>query len=357
MSIVNNEFSIRRSSNNKEWLVVFKNEDGVIQEIRTGIFGSAFEANTIINASKVPELIKVGKVTELTTLTISKILTGKNLSLMNMVDDWSEWLSWARESTTRETYVFHVCDWIESMNLYTHHPSTITELEIFKYLNDAENRIKLSTRKTKLYAIRSFFNYCTSKGYCSSDSSRLASIKMNKLSHEQKEIRKILPITSNDICKIQKYLKLEIANVEDPKKLIKLQFWKVVTLISYETALRLSDCKQLEWSSIGDKKLTVWTEKRDTRVSVTISNELYEELQKLPITNFRYCFPYFHDIQSSKLSVQFKRIITKAGIHNKSFHGIRHGTIQRWKKHGLTLEQIAANVGHSSIKTTEGYLD
>jgi integrase len=96
---------------------------------------------------------------------------------------------------------------------------------------------------------------------------------------------------------------------------------------------------------------------------------------EIPVLDAQYIFPEQREIHRSPerrsgLCVQFKRLLQAAGITdaNKSFHSLRHmAATQKFAKadknalakklaENLTLEQIAALLGHSETKTTQGYV-
>ena len=86
-----------------------------------------------------------------------------------------------------------------------------------------------------------------------------------------------------------------------------------------------------------------------------------EVLNEIDVTDKTYCFPEWHKTfldpkNRSKASVYFSRICERLEIYDRSFHCLRHSCITRLAKAGVSLEQIGKAVGHSSTKTTEGYV-
>jgi integrase len=62
----------------------------------------------------------------------------------------------------------------------------------------------------------------------------------------------------------------------------------------------------------------------------------------------------------AKFSVYFGRILDAIGIDRKcgrkSFHSLRHAALTRWDREGFSLDQCKDYAGHSSAKTTAGYI-
>ena len=138
-------------------------------------------------------------------------------------------------------------------------------------------------------------------------------------------------------------------------------FWQFAILISWEIGLRLGDICSLEWDCFTTPgRVTVWTDKRDRRISVPLSDELQQLITLIPLTSDQYLFPTERvNIEQNKvaaLSVFFKRLCEKVQITDKSFHCLRHGCITRWAKEGKSLESIGKDVGHANTKTTAGYV-
>jgi integrase len=125
----------------------------------------------------------------------------------------------------------------------------------------------------------------------------------------------------------------------------------------------------LEWESISDSHLTVWTVKQDKRVRLPLSNPLigggvlrkcFEEIE---YKDKKYCFPDWAEAakdpkKRSRFSVYFNRFLGRLGIEGKSFHCFRHSFVSRVKaeSYDSSLEKIASWVGHSRVETTKGYL-
>tara|TARA_Y100000389_G_C17422612_1_gene497617 strand:- start:62 stop:979 length:918 start_codon:yes stop_codon:yes gene_type:complete len=305
---------------------------------------------------------------------MARVVSGHSKTILELIPEWIDQISMYSEETTVEQYERGLRLWVKDSNLADETPSTVSEKDVHYFINKKSDR-KASTRKIYLQSIRSFFKFACNRGHTLHDPSALNRVKLRNLTHEQKEPKKIKPVTSEDVDKILTYVRgvrsgvlnslkqLEQQTSRSPKKQETLmkrydmyRFWETAVILAHETALRFSDIAKLEWSSFKGDNLIVWTEKRDTRVEIPISARLRDALLNIPIHDLTYCFPEPKNMGAVKLSTYFKRIAEKSDVFGKSFHGLRHGTLQRWKEQGFTLEDLAKKAGHTSTKTTEGYL-
>ncbi len=306
------------------------------------------EALKVVRDSHIKELEQAARSTRLTSQAIGKILTGNKLTVLKAIDEWEQWLMRQRSSRTAADSLGKVRRWARDAKVENVPPSSIKEEDIGNWIN-AEGESKYATRVVVLSAIRSFFRFCTIRAYTAADPSLETSVRMEGLSHEQKESKEVALFTQAQINRI-------VHNTEG--------FWQSATLISAETGLRLGDVAQLEWACFSTPgHLTVWTDKRNRRVSYPISEELSEAIASVPVISETYLFPEEREKQlsatrRSNLSVQFTRLLKhlKLDAPGRSFHSLRHTLITRLDREGKSLADIGKIVGHSSEETTKGYI-
>src|SRR5262249_53711265 len=145
--------------------------------------------------------------------------------------------------------------------------------------------------------------------------------------------------------------------------------WKGAILCGYYTGLRLRDIADLQWNAINwrDEKITVTTRKTREDVTVPIHPQFASWLEqqtrgigKAPV------FPTLagkSGAGKSGLSMQFKRIMDRAGIHGRilreangagrsqsslSFHSLRHTFNAALANAGVPVEIRQKLTGHAS---------
>src|SRR6266568_6077007 len=152
--------------------------------------------------------------------------------------------------------------------------------------------------------------------------------------------------------------------------------WKGAILCGYYTGLRLRDIADLEWSAVdlGARTITVMT--RKTRKDVTVPIHRQFGLWLLKQTRGIGKAPVFPTLAGkagsgkSGLSMQFKRIMDKAGIRGRllrdatgagrsqsslSFHSLRHSFNAALANAGVGVELRQELTGHLSAEMNKLY--
>src|SRR5579864_6280473 len=114
------------------------------------------------------------------------------------------------------------------------------------------------------------------------DPSKLVSVNYKILSHAQKEtnVRQV-------------FTPLEYQRLVEGTT----GFWKFAIQASRELGLRLGDICQLEWDCFRQPgHIAVWTDKRDKRVSLKLTDGLAVAATLLPVVHPRYVFPEHQEL-------------------------------------------------------------
>lgn len=314
------------------------------------------DARRAIKESGIDKVEAAAKTHRLTNDGVTRILAGKKVTIKKALVEWEAWQrTISRSPHSIEFAVRTVERWATDMDLLNAPPTSIDETHINPWINNPKADSGASSRRILLSSIRSFFEYCSIKGWSVGNPGKLITINMDILTHEQKEPTERKPFTKAELEKL-------VNNTEG--------FWKFAILIGRETGLRLGDIASLEWASFeNDGEVVVWTDKRNKRVALPISDRLSNMLSEVPISDERFLYPderaIVRDIKRrSMLSTYFGRICQRNGIEGKSFHSIRHTRISEWRRElqdaGMTYDEALLAIGklvaHSDIKTTAGYV-
>lgn len=308
------------------------------------------EAKRIVKDSGLADLQSAAKAGRLTQQAISHITAGRKLTILKAIDAFRNWGATAFSTIYLTNLVDTLLLWSERAQVGHLPLAAIADHHIDPWINDVTSGAKASTRKVQLAALRTFFKFCSVKGWCAGNPAALVRVRFDLLSHEQKESRDIQTFTEAEVRKLLAYFQ----KMESP-------FWTFAVALSYEIGLRLGDVCQLEWASFEPSgTITVWTAKRAKRIQVPLSRPVSELLTRIPVTSMQYVFPeerliYLDPARRSRFSVYFARFCAELDIQGKSFHSLRHTRVTKWRREGLTLEDIAQKVGHSNTKTTAGY--
>jgi integrase len=334
------------------WKVEYLGADGRTHTSTTGETDRG-RAEQVIKAARLPEIELAARAKALTADSLSKIMAGRKVGCVDALAGWKKWRLLNSEPNTvhnHETYLLQLFT-IEKCSTK---PVTALDVPALDRFVNTKDDVKVATREQRLASVRSFFEFCSAQGYCVGNPARLVRVRLNRLSHEQKEPKKLVPYTHKEFKSVH-------AAAEG--------FWKVATSLGYWTGMRLTDIACLEWASFTDRELVVWTRKSETRVALPLNDpligggELVAVFMGLMMDHPQrgpYCFPEQRAVvlepqKRAKLSVQFGRLAASCSIE-KSFHCLRHSFATRLEKEGKTLEDIGRLLGHASTETTKGYV-
>lgn len=246
-------------------------------------------AREFVAKSKVLELEQAAQAARLNAATVAQLLTGKAASIAAAIDDWSQWMIDAGLAPrTRENHQRYVCAWAREAKAEKRAPASVKASEIHWWVNSADH-LKLGTRRVRMAAIRSFFGYCANVGFVSGDPSKLVRIRMDGLTHGQKEVKGNRVFPDADIQLLLDSTK--------PGADHESEFWHAATALGRWTGLRLGDICQLEWECLSESgRINVWTDKRDRRVSLAVPPVLIQTICGISRCHTLYCFPEQREI-------------------------------------------------------------
>jgi len=311
------------------------------------------EATQMVKALRIEELETAGRLNILSNEVISKIVGGKSVKFWDVVEEYIEHM---RMSASSENSIYTMTalfdQFAKSFKVKDKPIGLITDKMIYEYLN-ANDGTSISNRALRKSSLSQLWNFAMIKTYVLSNPLMFIKIDKSKLNHEQKTSKERQIFYKKEVEKIIKHAPY---------------FFRQATALSYWAGFRLGDIASLEWASIKNRdRIQVWTEKRDKLVTIDTNDPMFgggiikEVLNEIDVTDKTYCFPEWHKTfldpkNRSKASVYFSRICGRLEIYDRSFHCLRHSCITRLAKAGVSLEQIGKAVGHSSTKTTEGYV-
>lgn len=305
----------------------------------------------LVKEAKYEELETAAKINALTKDAIASIVADRNILFQDCVNEWYEFSKVRAKSSNT---IYTQSGLLSSFASYAkiERVSDVTSKHVSKWINEPGD-MNLNSRKQRLAALRSLFSFALASSYVIKDPTVAVAVDASKLSHKQKETKSRQPFTSMEYAKMIRHAPYFM------KQAITLGWW---------TGLRIIDISKLEWDSWSKDHLTVWTEKQDKRVSLPLDNpligggKLRETLAEIEFKDKKYCFPDWAELaddpkRRSRFSVYFGRFMNRMEIKDKSFHCFRHTFVTRTKvDYDSSLEMIAAWVGHSSTRTTKGYL-
>jgi integrase len=201
-----------------------------------------------------------------------------------------------------------------------------------------------------------------------------------KAAHDNGYIE-INPCTKNSIRPLRDEARNVAKDVFTPQRIAALMEiaegdWKGAILCAFYTGLRLRDVTELRWNAIDIAEGTITVTTRKTRKDVTVPvhpqfaawlKKQTRGIGKAPV------FPTLagkSGAGKSGLSMQFKRIMERAGIRGRilrqstgegrsqsslSFHSLRHSFNAALANAGVGVEMRQELIGHSSVEMNRLY--
>lgn len=320
------------------------------------------QAKAIVSQSGLKQAELAARAGHLTAAAISKILTGRKINIEYAVAEWLQWLgSIGRSGRTVHNYRLFLNSFVTAHPVLM--PATITETHVNQWLNHPDLDEKAGSRLVRLTAIRSFFEFCNAKGWCSGNPARLVAVNFNQMTHTQKEPRRRLPFTDREVDILLAHTDPDQPATTHPQPASTMQFWHLAILFGRHLGLRLGDIACLERPSFAKAgRIIVWTDKHDARVELPLKPKaLADAIAALPKRHKLYLFPEQRALAvdltlRATLSTQFSRLCQKAGITGKSFHCLRHTYATDCKRQGKPLWYIRQSMGHSRSEATLNYI-
>lgn len=324
---------------------------------------SSREAAKLVKAANLREIELAAKAGQLGQEAITRLRHGKRITLRQGMEKWhaASPLRGEAESTATRNLdsVRQWLDFHKDLGLEKKSPLHIEPGHIYDWVNRPGGGSK-STRDRGLHALRNLFRFLVDAGFTTSNPARMVKVDVRALTHTQREQRERQPFTPAEI-------KTLLASLDPDIEVHR--FFSVAARISLATSMRLGDVICLEWETLTrPNHIVVWTDKRDRRVCLPVNERvtpgLAAALAEIQPNDTIYLFPEFKrrydDVKNGRpwFSVTFGRLLQYAGIDaaGKSFHSLRHTALTRWDAQGFSLEQCADFAGHTSTKTTQGYI-
>lgn len=219
-------------------------------------------------------------------------------------------------------------------------------------LEDLQGYIKMmemkgyrpSTIKTKLTSVKSLFSFCYQVGYLSSNVGTLVKFKGGKTKLSDKLIE-------------QENIKLMVKNAKTLRD-------KLIIKTLFSLGLRVSELVNIQWQDFffedGVINLSIMGKGSKER-TLLVSQNLYSDLLKLKEDGVSYVFhAYSRNTPLTRQSVNIflSKLEKKLGLEKRiTPHKFRHSHATTAIKSGCDLSLLQQSLGHSSIRTTEVYLN
>lgn len=129
---------------------------------------------------------------------------------------------------------------------------------------------------------------------------------------------------------------------------------KPVVIFALETAARRGEILTLMWADLDMGEATAYLSKTKTGQprKVPLSPDALSMLRTLPRSLDGRVFP----ITASALQQAYGRAVERAGLHNLTFHDLRHDALTRLARLGFNVLELRAISGHSTANMLQRYV-
>lgn len=306
------------------------------------------EAHARAKEAKLAELEAAAQANALTAETVGRIVTGSRVTGLDVLAMWRDWATMAGLAPNSiHRYDLYARVFLRESGFETRAIGGVSEKHVDAFINPRDEVIVVSTRRNRLAAVSSLFEYAHAKGLTVGNPAALVRVRLSGLSFAQKERKKRVPFTEAEMALLR--------TVEAP-------FFSTVVLLGEHFGLRLSDVALLERACIAKPGvIVVWCDKRDRRLELSLPEHVRQHLDALESSHPSLFFPREAALAAdpkrrSQLSMEFGRRLRRLGITDKSAHCLRHTFASKRAALGDTIDEIRGKLGHVAAATTLGYI-
>jgi integrase len=315
-------------------------------------------AQDVIKSMGVDRLLHLHNAQAVTSEAISLITTGKAVTCLEVYRLWHEWIKGRRAPRTITSYRDVLERMFVDLDCAEKPIAFLTEALMTEWLESRPHAFNTAVRL--LASIRSLIKFASARAYIAGNPSALMEVNRRNMTVEQLEEKHHQPYSEEEWAKV----------LTLPADCI----WRDWAILSYCTGLRKVDCISLEWASVGADRIVAYPlksrRKLGARIVLPLSDPLIGRPEMLDLVQRllarerddpTYVWPNQQVLVSMgenhyTMRKHFGQMLTKMGIVGKTFHGLRVSFARRLETAGVTIDDIAKKMAHSSTTQTAVYL-
>jgi len=296
-----------------------------------------------------------------------------NLGNNAIIDSFATWLdtlgycnNFVKNSRSN---MFYFLEWLEERKYYMG-ISQLTDKDLIDYCNylgirankvQRGKRLSNATINNNVFAINKLIEFLHQYGMQSAPMPTKYRLKVD----EQERINKIEILTQQEIKTLYNTIQDTYEDLPFAERWEKRYELKLILTLYYCCGLRHSEGYNLEINDVNFKEKTVFVRQGKNYKDriVPMSNGVFNDLQDY-IYNFRYLQKTTHNrlFISSKSSLPQKLKYLQSVCDDETLkskrvhlHCLRHSIATHLLQNGMSIENIAKFLGHSSLESTQIY--
>ena len=277
---------------------------------------------------------------------------------------YSKWITGSGKYCVNEFFKWLKQKQVQSINLLNNRHLN----DYYNHLETRENRCQKGGRllsaahlNKHYFAIDKLLEFLHQYGMNSAPTPTNKRIKLD----QQERIYKIEILTQQEIKTLYNSIENTYLKYSFKERQPKQYELKLIFTLCYGCGLRRSEAYSLQLQDIDFDKKTVFIKQGKgykDRI-VPMSEGVYRELQNY-IYNFRHCLKlnhnrlFIHTEPTLRLKLKYlQNICDEPTIKAKrlTLHGLRHSIATHLLQNGMSLDNIALFLGHSSLDSTQIY--
>ncbi|MGZ5050465.1 MAG: tyrosine-type recombinase/integrase [Methylobacter sp.] len=219
---------------------------------------------------------------------------------------------------------------------------------LYKIVNLRSVDSKQSTIKHDLVILNGVLNFCKKLDY------NVGKYDLPVIKVKDKKTR---VLTKDEEARLLSALKEPVGGGIGPFRKAQIYDNYICAVLLLDTGCRWNEIANLKWEQVDldNKIFNIWRSKTSSASILPISDRAYQLLLDKPRKS-EWVFPNESNTGPKTYSAgTFANACKRAGIEGVTWHTLRHTTITRLTLAGLSLSQVQAISGHSSVSSLERY--
>lgn len=313
------------------------------------------EARELIRRGNLQETALAGKADALFREVWIKLTAGRKVLVRDAASEYSAYQHMiGRAESTIEDHEQLIDQWLRFCGFANDPVTVIQERHVSEFVNQPGKQ-KLGYRQKWLAVLKTFLQRLVNERLLVMNPANDVVVRIDGLTQDQLLTVPIPPFTEEEVRRVLEGTPRDT-------------FWHGAVLLGYHFGLRLTTVLTLEESNVVANRLRVYTTKGRRVVNELMPDDLIDWLEVWrgirPASDLPYLFPAQAAGGYDVAKDQFRRLLARLKIQNRSFHGLRKTAANRhWNealqdlgsKEAQSLARLVAEHGYRKVQQLLGH--